>query len=94
MHTIKPIDGKLLELCARDTGCFVTAEDHNIFGGLGSAVAECLAETFPCPIEFIGVRDSFGESGEPEELADKYGLTASYIANAARLVIQRKKGRR
>ena len=94
MHTIKPIDGKLLELCARDTGCFVTAEDHNVFGGLGSAVAECLAEIFPCPIEFIGVRDSFGESGEPEELADKYGLTAPYIANAARLVIQRKKSRR
>jgi transketolase len=94
MATIKPIDSDLLKRCAEDTGCIVTAEDHNILGGLGSAVAESLAQTCPVPIEFIGVRDTFGESGEPEELADKYGLTASYIANAARLVIQRKKGRR
>jgi transketolase len=93
MHTIKPIDCKLLELCAIETGCFVTAEDHNIFGGLGSAVAECLAAAFPCPIQFIGVRDTFGESGEPEELAEKYGLAARHIVEAARIVIQRKRSR-
>jgi transketolase len=90
MPTIKPIDREMLALCAEETGCFVTAEDHNIHGGLGGAVAECLAEIFPCPIEFIGVRDQFGESGEPDELAEKYGLTAQHIAEAAKQSIRRK----
>jgi transketolase len=71
----------------------VTAEDHNIYGGLGSAVAEVLVQTHPCPIEFVGVRDAFGESGEPEELAEKYELTGPSIAAAARRVLERKKGR-
>jgi len=91
MSTIKPIDTELLERCAIETGCFVTAEDHNIIGGLGSAVAEALAHTRPCPIEFVGVKDTFGESGEPEELAEKYGLTSSYISAAAHRSISRKK---
>lgn len=91
MATLKPIDTQLLIRCAEETGCFVTAEDHNIHGGLGSAVAEALARTHPCPIEFIGVRDTFGESGEPEELAEKYRLTGSYIATAARHVLERKR---
>jgi transketolase len=69
----------------------VTAEDHNIHGGLGSAVAESLAATFPCPIEFVGVKDVFGASGEPEELAEQFGLTAPHIAAAARAAITRKK---
>ena len=90
MATLKPIDSDLLERCARQTGCFVTAEDHNIHGGLGSAVAEVLAQTRPCPIEFVGVRDTFGESGEPDELAEKYGLTGPQIAEAARRAIARK----
>jgi transketolase len=90
MSTIKPIDAELLERSAIETGCFVTAEDHNIIGGLGSAVAEALAQTRPCPIEFVGVKDTFGESGEPEELAEKYGLTAPHIAAAARRAIARK----
>ena len=90
MSTLKPIDGELLRRCAEETGCFVTAEDHNIHGGLGSAVAEVLAQTRPCPIEFIGVRDSFGESGEPEELAQQYRLTGSWIAEAARRALARK----
>lgn len=90
MASLKPIDAQLLERCATETGCFVTAEDHNIHGGLGSAVAEVLAQTRPCPIEFIGVRDTFGESGEPDELAEKYGLTAPHIAEAARRAIVRK----
>lgn len=90
MASIKPIDETLLQACAAQTGCFVTAEDHNIIGGLGSAVAETLARTTPCPIEFIGVKDCFGESGEPDELAEKYGLTAPHIARAAKAAIQRK----
>ncbi len=90
MATLKPLDTELLKTCAAETGCFVTAEDHNILGGLGGAVAEALAAIHPCPIEFIGVRDSFGESGEPDELADKYRLTGEHIAQAAVKAITRK----
>ncbi len=90
MPTIKPIDTELLVRCAKETGAFVTAEDHNIYGGLGSAVAEALATTRPRPIEFIGVHDTFGMSGEPEELAEHYQLTAPHIARAAKKVIGRK----
>jgi transketolase len=90
MPTIKPIDRDLLERCARDTGAFVTAEDHNILGGLGGAVAEALAATTPRPIEFVGVKDVFGQSGEPEELAEAYHLTAEHIARAAKKVVGRK----
>jgi transketolase len=94
MATIKPIDDVLLAKCAEETGCFVTAEDHNIHGGLGSAVAESLSAFIPCPIEFVGVRDVFGASGEPEELAQSFGLSAPFIAQAARDVIARKKPRK
>ena len=90
MATIKPIDTELLVRCAEETGCIVTAEDHNIFGGLGSAVAEALVQTSPCPMEFVGVQDVFGESGEPDELAEKYGLTGIFIADAAQTAIKRK----
>ncbi len=90
MPTIKPIDTALLQISALETGCFVTAEDHNIYGGLGSAVAESLAAHVPCPIEFIGVRDTFGQSGEPAELAERYGLTAPFIVAAAKRAIARK----
>ena len=91
MPTIKPIDADLLKKCAQETGAFVTAEDHNILGGLGSAVAESLSASRPCPIEFVGVKDVFGASGEPEELAELYGLTAPHIATAVRAVLARKK---
>jgi transketolase len=90
MATIKPIDSELLARCAEETGAIVTAEDHNIHGGLGGAVAESLATTRPCPIEFIGIKDVFGASGEPEELATLYGLTAPHIAKAAKRAIARK----
>ncbi|MGD0143573.1 MAG: transketolase C-terminal domain-containing protein [Rhizomicrobium sp.] len=90
MATIKPIDTELLARCAEETGAVVTAEDHNIHGGLGGAVAEALAASRPCPIEFIGIKDVFGASGEPEELATLYGLTAPHIAKAARRAIARK----
>ncbi|HEY1837290.1 MAG TPA: transketolase C-terminal domain-containing protein [Rhizomicrobium sp.] len=93
MATIKPIDSELLARCSRETGAIVTAEDHNIHGGLGGAVAESLAATAPCPIEFVGVRDTFGASGEPDELAAHFGIDAKAIAEAARRAIARKKKR-
>jgi transketolase len=90
MATIKPIDRELLSRCAVETGAMVTAEDHNIYGGLGGAVAEALAATTPCPIEFVGLRDTFGASGEPEELAVAFGIGSGAIAEAARKVLTRK----
>jgi len=90
MPTIKPIDVALLARCAEETGAFVTAEDHNIYGGLGGAVAEALAGSYPAPIEYVGLNDRFGESGEPAELAEHCGLSAGAIAAAARRVLARK----
>lgn len=90
MATIKPIDAELVARCSRETGAIVTAEDHNIHGGLGGAVAEALASTTPCPVEFVGVKDVFGASGEPEELAHHYEIAAPHIAAAAKRVLQRK----
>ena len=90
MATIKPVDAEMLARCALETGAIVTAEDHNIYGGLGGAVAESLAQSRPCPIEFVGVRDMFGASGEPDELAAHFGLDAAHIAQAARRVLTRK----
>jgi transketolase len=91
MPTIKPIDTDLLARCAEETGAVVTAEDHNVYGGLGGAVAEALAKTCPAPIEFVGVNDRFGESGEPHELAEHFGIDSSAIARAARRVLSRKR---
>jgi transketolase len=91
MPTIKPIDAALIRKCAKETGAFVTAEDHNIHGGLGSAVAEVLAASVPCPIEFVAVRDTFGASGEPDELAEHFQISAPFIADAARRAVKRKK---
>jgi len=91
MPTIKPIDTDLIARCARETGAIVTAEDHNIHGGLGGAVAEALAASVPAPVEFVGVKDVFGASGEPEELAYAYEIAAPFIAAAARKVLKRKK---
>ncbi len=91
MATIKPIDGALLAQAAAETGAFVTAEDHNIHGGLGSAVAESVAGSHPVPIEFVGLKDRFGESGEPDELAEHLGIGAGAIAAAAERVLKRKK---
>ncbi len=91
MHTIKPIDAGAITKCARETGCFVTAEDHQINCGLGSAVAEVLAKENPAPVEFIGAKDTFGESGTGKELMDKYGLSRKYIVDAVKRAIKRKK---
>jgi transketolase len=90
IHTIKPIDSELLIACARETGAIVTAEEHNVFGGLGSAVSEVLATNCPVPIEFVGVEDRFTESGDYEKLLAKYGLSADNIVARAQKVLKRK----
>lgn len=85
MFSIKPIDKELVSKCARETGAIVTAEEHNIMGGLGGAVSEVTAETYPVPVKRVGVRDTFGESARDEEietLLEQYGLTATEIAKA------------
>ena len=83
LHTIKPIDSEVLVKLARRCGRVVTAEEHNIMGGMGSAVAEVLGEQYPVPMRRVGVMDTFGESGEAGELLRKYGLTAANIEQAA-----------
>ena len=89
MHTIKPIDKELLIKCAGETGAVVTAEEHNIYGGLGSAVAEVLAKEYPVPMGFVGIEDRFTESGDYEQLLKKYGLSAENIVNQVeRLIIR------
>lgn len=91
IHTIKPIDGELLTEAAKKTGAIVTAEEHNVIGGLGSAVAEVLAETCPVPIKRVGTQDVFGRSGKPNELMELYGLTAENIAENVKQAIALKK---
>ncbi|HAW58052.1 MAG TPA: transketolase [Bacteroidales bacterium] len=87
LHTIKPIDEETIIRAARETGCILTAEEHQLHGGMGSAVAEVVVKNYPVPMEMIGIDDSFGESGQPDELMKKFGLTAENIAlNAAHLL--------
>jgi len=94
MHTIKPLDKDTLLKAAMETGAIVTAEDHQIHGGLGSAVAEHLAQVHPTVQEFVAVKDTFGESGKGPELMKKYGIAKDDIVNAARRAVSRKKGGR
>jgi transketolase len=82
MSTIKPIDKETLLNSVKKTGCVVTAEEHSIIGGLGSAVSEVLSEEYPCPVKKIGIKDQFGQSGKPEELLKYYGLTSDDIVEA------------
>lgn len=89
-HTIKPMDEKTIIEAAKSSGAIVTVEEHQIMGGLGSAVAEVLAKNFPAPIEFVGVDDRFGESGKPEELIEKFGMGAENIKKAVKKAIKRK----
>ncbi|MBU0671989.1 MAG: transketolase family protein, partial [Candidatus Margulisbacteria bacterium] len=91
LHTIKPIDKQLIIKCAEETGAVVTAEEHSILGGLGGAVAEVLVENACVPMARVGVKDMFGESGQPAELLVKYGLTPNDIIAAVRNVLKRKK---
>ncbi len=90
-HTIKPIDEKKIIEVAKKCGAVVTVEEHNIVGGLGGAVAEVLAKHYPVPMEFIGMQDVFGESGEPNELIEKYGMGVKNIKEAVKKVLKRKK---
>ena len=91
MASVKPLDEAAVVSASKETGAIVTCEEHSIIGGLGSAVAEVLAEQAPAPLERVGVKDTFGESGKPKELLAKYGLTAADVAEAARRVVVRKK---
>ena len=91
IHTIKPLDTEAVLTSIQKTGCAVTAEEHNIIGGLGDSIAQVAASTFPIPIEYIGTKDTFGESGKPTELLVKYGLDAAHIVAAAEKAISRKR---
>lgn len=91
MHTVKPLDEEAVLKSLRKTKCAVTAEEHNIIGGLGDAIAQCAAKNFPVPIEYVGTKDTFGESGVPMDLLKKYGLDTPDIVDAAEKVLQRKK---
>jgi transketolase len=90
IHTIKPLDDEAIIKSVKKTGCVVTAEEHNFLGGLGESVSRVLAENNPTPQEFIATQDTFGESGTPAQLMEKYGLNSAAIKNAAEKVIKRK----
>jgi transketolase len=90
MATIKPLDTNAVVALAKEARALVTLEEHQIAGGLGSAVAECLAQTLPTPIEFLGVHDAYGQSGQPNELIEKYGMGVKDIIQAVKRVVDRK----
>lgn len=90
IHTIKPLDEEAVLNSARKTGCVVSCEEHNRYGGLGESIAQLLAKELPTPMEFVAVNDSFGESGTPAELMKKYGLDSSNIVEAVKKVMKRK----
>ena len=90
IHTIKPLDEEAILNSIRKTKCAVTAEEHNIIGGLGDAVAQVASKHLPIPIEYVGTKDTFGESGKPTDLLKKYGLDIPDIVAAAEKVITRK----
>ncbi|RCX12386.1 transketolase subunit B [Anaerobacterium chartisolvens] len=91
IHTIKPIDSDIIIKAAKETGAIVTAEEHNVVGGLGGAVAEVLVQNYPVPLKMVGIEDKFGKSGKPDKLMEMYGLTAENIVQKAKQSIQMKK---
>jgi transketolase len=91
IHTIKPLDTAAIHASVAKTGCLVSAEEHQINGGLGDSIAQYLALNLPTPQEFVGVNDSFGESGKPADLMEKYGLNAQAIVEKALKAKARKK---
>jgi transketolase len=91
IHTVKPIDKEIIVKAAKETGAIVTAEEHNVLAGFGSAVAEVLVQNYPVPVKMVGVEDKFGKSGKPEKLLEMYGLTAQNIVTKAKEVLQMKK---
>jgi len=90
IHTIKPLDNKAILKSVKKTGCIVTAEEHNYLGGLGESISGLLATEHPTPQEFIATKDTFGESGTPDQLMEKYGLNDKAIEKAVLKVLQRK----
>jgi transketolase len=90
IHTIKPLDKEAIIKSVKKTGCIVTAEEHNYLGGLGESVARVLSENHPTPQEFVATQDTFGESGTPDQLMEKYGLNADAILKASEKVLKRK----
>ena len=90
MHTIKPIDEEIIINSARKTRAVVTAEEHNIIGGLGGAVAEVLCEKYPVPMVRVGIKDVFGQSGKPMELVELYGIRPKDVVAAAKKAIAKK----
>ncbi|HEY8393656.1 MAG TPA: transketolase C-terminal domain-containing protein, partial [Thermaerobacter sp.] len=91
MASVKPLDVEAVRKAAEETGAFVVAEEHLKAGGLGSAVAMALAETVPVPVEFVAIQDTYAESGDPQQLLEKYGLSPDAIAEAARRALARKR---
>jgi transketolase len=91
MHTVKPLDREAIRRAAAETGAIVVAEEHLVDGGLGVRVAQVVAETAPCPMEFVGIHDTYAESGQPDELLEKYGLVARDVAVAVRKAVARKR---
>jgi transketolase len=91
IHTIKPLDEEAIIKSISKTGCALTCEEHNVYGGLGESVSRVAAQHKPVPVELVGTKDTFGESGKPEELLKKYGLDSQHIVAAAEKAIQRKK---
>jgi transketolase len=89
-HTVKPLDEKEIIRAAKITGAVVAVEEHQVKGGLGGAIAEVLSKNFPVPMEFIGMPDSFGESGKANELLEKYGMKKANIIEAVKKVVARK----
>jgi len=89
-HTIKPIDIKTIIKAAKETGAIITAEEHQVHGGLGSAVAEVVSKHHPVPMDYVAVMDRFGESGEPDELMSKFGVKSPDIVKAVKKVLARK----
>lgn len=92
-YSVKPLDSAAVLAQAERTGALVSAEDHSVIGGLGGAIAECLARNCPVPLESVGVQDSFGESGDQDELYEKYGLTPRHIVEAVKKTVARKRER-
>ncbi|MBR6015077.1 MAG: transketolase family protein, partial [Firmicutes bacterium] len=88
IHTIKPLDEEIIIRAAEQTGKIVTAEEHSVIGGLGSAVAEVLVKNCPVPVRMVGQNDTFGESGKPDQLREKYGMTSKDIVDAIKELVK------
>jgi transketolase len=93
MHTIKPVDEAAIARAAEECGAIVTAEEHLLDGGLGSQVARAVGKSRPAPMEFVGIDNTYAESATPDQLMEKYGLTAPYIVKAVKAVLKRKNHR-